>query len=88
LLQHVLLAPKPNWGTSDHVLTLQIPLGPKDVRANQHILASLPFSQATSSWPNRFIRDNAREVLVQSVASHLRAMGWDLEGKEGELVPA
>ncbi|KAI9632904.1 uncharacterized protein MKK02DRAFT_19982 [Dioszegia hungarica] len=65
-----------------------IPLGPKDVRAIQHTLASLPFSQATSSWPNRFIRENAREILSQSVASHLRAMGWEMEGKEGELVPA
>ena len=62
-----------------------IPLGPTDTLAISRRLSSVPFGQATSAWPGRFIRDRAREVLLESVERHLRVMGWEVEG--GGVVP-
>lgn len=62
-----------------------IPLGPTDTLAISRRLSSVPFGQATSAWPGRFIRDRAREVLRESVERHLRVMGWEVES--GRLVP-
>lgn len=70
----------------EHCADMQIPLGPQDVAVIQQKLSSIPFSQATSSWPNRFIRENAREIFNQSVSSHMRMMGWEWNAREGKLM--
>jgi hypothetical protein len=53
-----------------------IPLGPHDVIKILEAVERLPFHQATSTWPGRFIREGAKEALVDSVASHLGRIGW------------
>lgn len=64
-----------------------IPLGPHDALKILESVEDLPFGQATSTWPGRFIRDDAKAVLVDSVASHLGRIGWRrTEGPE-KLVP-
>lgn len=64
---------------------MEVPLGPHDTLHIQNRVRHLPFGQATSTWPGRFIRERAREVLAESVERHLRAMGWEVKGEE--LVP-
>lgn len=64
-----------------------IPLGPGEVLKILESIEDLPFAQATSTWPGRFIREGAKEVLVDSVASHLGRMGWRrTEGPE-KVIP-
>lgn len=58
-----------------------MPLGPHATLSIASRLASVPFGHATSSWPGRFIRSRAREVLTESVQRHLGAMGWRSEGQ-------
>ncbi|WWC58309.1 uncharacterized protein I303_100849 [Kwoniella dejecticola CBS 10117] len=61
-----------------------IPLRPRAVLAVQERLRYLPFSEATSSWPNRWIRQDAKDALESSVTTFLAAEGWRME--EGTLV--
>ena len=62
-----------------------IPLDPRSVLNILQRLEEVPFSQASGTWPNRFIRENAKGVFRRSVTEHLKAMGWEVEG--GKLVP-
>jgi hypothetical protein len=64
-----------------------IPLGPHDVIKILEAVEDLPFHQATSTWPGRFIRENAKEVLVDSVASHLGRIGWKRVAGPEKVVP-
>ncbi|WWD16304.1 hypothetical protein CI109_100730 [Kwoniella shandongensis] len=65
-----------------------IPLRPKDVLAIQDRLKSLPYHQATSSWPSRWIRSDAKQVFQESVVAYLAAEGWrvDEQDKLVELI--
>lgn len=63
----------------------QVPIRPKDVVNIWKRVRSLPFGQASSTWPNKWIREDADGVLRDSVNGHLMACGWRLEGDE--LVP-
>lgn len=64
-----------------------IPLGPRDCVKILEAVEDLPFHQATSTWPGRFIRENAKEVLVDSVASHLGRIGWKRVAGPEKVVP-
>lgn len=57
-----------------------IPLRPKDVVQIQTRLKDVPFHEATSTWPNRFVRLDAKKVLEESVTAHLAACGWRKDG--------
>jgi hypothetical protein len=72
---------------SDCMLTPrpQIPLDPRAVLKILKVVDHLPFAQATSTWPNRFVREDAKKVLQDSVRAHLAACGWAAEGDQ--LVP-
>ncbi|WVO13301.1 hypothetical protein L204_100914 [Cryptococcus depauperatus] len=59
-----------------------IPLRPKAVLAIQQKLKGVQYSQATSSWPGRWIRQDAKQVFEESVVTHLSAQGWRIEGDE------
>ncbi|WVW81997.1 hypothetical protein I302_104002 [Kwoniella bestiolae CBS 10118] len=61
-----------------------IPLRPHSILSIQDRLKSLSFAQATSSWPNKWIRQDAKQILEQSVITFLAAEGWRIE--EGKLV--
>ncbi|RXK35967.1 hydrolase [Tremella mesenterica] len=63
-----------------------IPLNPTDVVGIWNRVKTFPFSQATSSWPGRFIRSDAKSVLEESVREYLKAMGWEWDG-ENSFVP-
>lgn len=63
----------------------QIPLRPPQVLSILERLKSVPFSQASSTWPGRFIRQDAKRILSESVTKHLGACGWRLDGDQ--LVP-
>ncbi|KAK1927792.1 hypothetical protein DB88DRAFT_507865 [Papiliotrema laurentii] len=56
-----------------------IPLRPKQALAVVRRLETVPFSQATSTWPGRFIRQDAKKILQESVEKHIGACGWKLE---------
>lgn len=64
-----------------------IPLGPHEVLKILEAVEDLPFAQATSTWPGRFIREGAKEALVDSVASHLGRMGWRRTDGAEKMVP-
>jgi hypothetical protein len=64
-----------------------IPLGPHDVIKILEAVDDLPFHQATSTWPGRFIRENAKEALVDSAASHLARIGWKRVPGPEKIVP-
>jgi WD40 repeat protein len=57
----------------------QIPLKPASILRILETLSPLTFSQATSSWPNRFIRQDAKFVLQESGRLALKAMGWEID---------
>ena len=57
----------------------KIPLRPKQVLAILRRLESIPFSQATSTWPGKFIREDAKRILQESAVKHISACGWKLE---------
>jgi len=57
----------------------QIPLRPKQVLGILRRLENVPFSQATSSWPGKFLRDDAKKILQESAVKHISACGWVLE---------
>ncbi|WRT63881.1 uncharacterized protein IL334_000807 [Kwoniella shivajii] len=61
-----------------------IPLRPQAILSIQERLKYLSFTQATSSWPNRWIREDAKKVLDESVTAYLAAEGWRVD--EGRLV--
>ncbi|OCF73545.1 hydrolase [Kwoniella mangroviensis CBS 8886] len=61
-----------------------IPLRPQSILSIQDCLKHLSFAQATSSWPNRWIRQDAKKALEESVTTFLAAEGWRID--EGELV--
>ncbi|WWC66731.1 uncharacterized protein I206_100636 [Kwoniella pini CBS 10737] len=56
-----------------------IPLRPNSILAIQDRLKYLSFHEATSSWPNRWIREDAKMALEQSVITYLAAEGWRLD---------
>jgi hypothetical protein len=60
-----------------NAVTCQIPLNPYDVAYLYKKLKDVPFGQATSTWPGRFIREDAGSILAQSVRKHLETMGCD-----------
>ncbi|WWC85986.1 uncharacterized protein L201_000857 [Kwoniella dendrophila CBS 6074] len=64
-----------------------IPLRPKSIISIQERLKAISFSQATSSWPNRWIRQDAKKALDESVTTFLAAEGWRIDdGKLVELI--
>jgi hypothetical protein len=60
-----------------NTVTCQIPLNPYDVAYLYKKLKDISFGQATSTWPGRFIREDAGSILAQSVRKHLETMGCD-----------
>ncbi|OCF45103.1 hydrolase [Kwoniella heveanensis CBS 569] len=75
-----------------------IPLRPKAILRIYTTLKHLSFDEATSSWPNKWIRpsssssssdseanDDAKKALEESVILYLAAEGWRLD-ENGELV--
>ncbi|WVQ93691.1 hypothetical protein IAU59_000767 [Kwoniella sp. CBS 9459] len=62
-----------------------IPLRPKSILSIHHTLKNLSFDEATSSWPGKWIRSDARRALEESVVGILAAEGWRL-GEGGDLV--
>lgn len=65
--------------------SVQIPLEPEAVLRILRRIEGLAFAQATSTWPNRFIRHDAKRVLQDSVRAHLARCGWIAVGDE--LIP-
>jgi hypothetical protein len=59
----------------------QIPLNPHEIKGICDRLQTLPFDQATSTWPHRFIRQNAREILLDSMKKQLHHMGIVQDGE-------
>ncbi|GHJ85191.1 hypothetical protein NliqN6_1593 [Naganishia liquefaciens] len=57
-----------------------IPLNPHEIKGICDRLQSVSFDQATSTWPNRFIRHNAREILLNSMQKQLHHMGIVQDG--------
>lgn len=68
-------------GQSDN----KIPLPPKDVLRIRDILQPLEFTSASSTWPGRIIKENAKTVLEDSIQQYLRQTGWSLHN--GDLRP-
>lgn len=64
-------------GEKLNTVTCQIPLNPYDVAYLYKKLKDVSFGQATSTWPGRFIREDAGSILAQSVRKHLETMGCD-----------
>ncbi|WVQ79136.1 hypothetical protein IAT38_001231 [Cryptococcus sp. DSM 104549] len=62
-----------------------IPLRPRSVLAVAERVKGLSFGQATSSWPGRWVREDARKVLEESVVEYIGAEGWRLD-EDGRLV--
>lgn len=60
----------------------QIPLRPRDAQKIWRTVEHLPFQQASSSWPNRFVREDAKRILQESLTAHLAACGWREKGDE------
>lgn len=58
----------------------QIPLNPHEIKGICDRLQGLDFDEATSTWPNRFIRKDARRVLLDSAQKQLLHMGVVEEG--------
>lgn len=54
---------------------VQIPLNSHDIKGICDRLENVFFDQATSTWPNRFIRQHAREILLDSMKKQLHHMG-------------
>lgn len=48
-------------------------------------LEGLEFGFASSAWPERAIRKDAKKVLYESARKFLKNIGWVVQG--GELVP-
>lgn len=48
-----------------------------DVARIYQKLAPYTFSQATSSWPARFIREDAGVIMAQSIRQHLETLSYD-----------
>jgi ligand-binding SRPBCC domain-containing protein len=70
-----------NWRTNELTLcTFQIPLNPHEMKGIADRLRDVPFEQATSTWPHRFVRKNAREILLDSIQKQLHHMGLVEEG--------
>ncbi|WVR03655.1 hypothetical protein IAU60_000650 [Kwoniella sp. DSM 27419] len=61
-----------------------IPLRPRSILAINERLKTLAFAQATSSWPYRWIRADAKKVLEESTTAYLAAEGWRMQN--GDLV--
>ena len=59
-----------------------IPLNPTDVLGIWHRVKGLAFSQASSTWPGRFLRQDAKAVLEESVRMYLEKMGWVWDGDQ------
>lgn len=57
-----------------------IPLNPHEMKGIADRLRDVPFEQATSTWPHRFVRKNAREILLDSIQKQLHHMGLVEEG--------
>ncbi|AFR97789.2 hydrolase [Cryptococcus neoformans C23] len=57
-----------------------IPMRPKAVLRIKESLKGIEYSQATSSWPERWIREDAKKALNESVVRYLGAEGWRFEG--------
>lgn len=55
--------------------SVQIPLNPHEIKGICDRLRNVAFDQATSTWPNRFIRQDARAILLDSMAKQLHHMG-------------
>lgn len=72
---------------SDDELTVQIPLEPEAVAKIRAILKErkITFSQASSTWPDRAVRENADRIFDESVDYYLHKVGWKEES--GRLVP-
>ncbi|WVF66059.1 hypothetical protein IAT40_000797 [Kwoniella sp. CBS 6097] len=62
-----------------------IPLRPKSILSIYNTLRNLSFDEATSSWPSKWIRSDAKKALEESVVAYLAAEGWRLD-EDGELV--
>lgn len=58
----------------------QIPLNPHEMKGIADRLGNVSFEQATSTWPNRFIRKDAQKVLLDSIRKQLHHMGLVEEG--------
>ncbi|KAJ9109259.1 hypothetical protein QFC21_000588 [Naganishia friedmannii] len=57
-----------------------IPLNPHEMKGIADRLGNIPFEQATSTWPHRFIRKDARKVLLDSIRKQIHHMGLVEEG--------
>lgn len=57
-----------------------IPMRPKAVLRIKECLKGIDYSQATSSWPERWIREDAKKALEESIVRYLGAEGWRFEG--------
>jgi len=49
----------------------------------QAALASVPFDAATSAWPDRFVRKDAKKMFEESITRYLKRIGWE-QDKETE----
>lgn len=67
----------------DPILALpQIPMNPHEIKGICDRLQNLEFEEATSTWPNHFVRKDARRVLLDSAKKQLHHMGLvEEEGK-------
>lgn len=57
-----------------------IPMRPKAVLRIKECLKGIDYRQATSSWPERWIREDAKKALEESIVRYLGAEGWRFEG--------
>lgn len=67
-------------------LTSEIPLRPKDAVKVVKAVDDFEFGVASSTWPNRMIRGDAKKVMNKSIEVYLDATGWKQES--GELKPS
>ncbi|KAJ9116567.1 hypothetical protein QFC20_000499 [Naganishia adeliensis] len=59
-----------------------IPMNPHEIKGICDRLQNLEFEEATSTWPNHFVRKDARRVLLDSAKKQLHHMGLvEEEGK-------
>jgi hypothetical protein len=67
----------------------QIPLRPTDAVNVVAAIDDLEYGAASSTWPNRMIRRDAKVYAHRSVEQYLDATGWELEGGQlgGRLQP-
>lgn len=57
-------------------------MNPHEIKGICDRLQNLEFEEATSTWPNHFVRKDARRVLLDSAKKQLHHMGLvEEEGK-------